>query len=101
MYHSYVEIKYVAMSFSPARTDLALKLLTNGQFFSLGSRVCIGILNPAVLTPHRLSLSLVTYPPLAVMPQVSTNLVPVTRLDYFQKEEILGRVHTKGKKVRR
>jgi hypothetical protein len=28
MYYSYVEIEYVAMSFSPARTDLALKLLT-------------------------------------------------------------------------
>jgi hypothetical protein len=27
MYYSYVEIKYVATSFSPARTDLALKLL--------------------------------------------------------------------------
>jgi hypothetical protein len=54
-----------------------------GNFFSLGSRVCIGIgiLNPAVLAPHRLSLSLVTYPPLAVTPQVSTNLGPVARLD--------------------
>jgi hypothetical protein len=28
MYYSYVKIEYVAMSFSPARTDLALKLLT-------------------------------------------------------------------------
>ncbi len=28
MYYSYVEIKYVATSFSPARTDLALKLLS-------------------------------------------------------------------------
>jgi hypothetical protein len=27
MYYSYVEIEYVAMSFSPASTDLALKLL--------------------------------------------------------------------------
>ncbi len=27
MYYSHVEIEYVAMSFSPARTDLALKLL--------------------------------------------------------------------------
>jgi hypothetical protein len=27
MYYSYVEIEYVAMSFSPAGTDLALKLL--------------------------------------------------------------------------
>ncbi len=26
MYYSYVEIEYVATSFSPARTDLALKL---------------------------------------------------------------------------
>jgi hypothetical protein len=29
MYYSYVEIEYVATSFSPARTDLAVKLLTN------------------------------------------------------------------------
>ncbi len=29
MYYSYVEIEYVATSFSPARTDLALKLLMN------------------------------------------------------------------------
>ncbi len=28
MYYSYVEIEYIATSFSPARTDLALKLLT-------------------------------------------------------------------------
>jgi hypothetical protein len=28
MYYSYVEFEYVARSFSPARTDLALKLLT-------------------------------------------------------------------------
>ena len=27
MYYSYIEIDYVATSFSPARTDLALKLL--------------------------------------------------------------------------
>ncbi len=29
MYYSYVEIEYVATSFSSARTDLALKLLSN------------------------------------------------------------------------
>jgi hypothetical protein len=29
MYYSYVEIEYIATSFSPARTDLALKLLRN------------------------------------------------------------------------
>ncbi len=27
MYYSYIEIEYVATSFSPARMDLALKLL--------------------------------------------------------------------------
>jgi hypothetical protein len=31
MYYSYVEIEYIAMSFSPARTDLAVKLLTAGR----------------------------------------------------------------------
>ncbi len=30
MYYSYVEIEYVATSFSPARTGLALKLLSQG-----------------------------------------------------------------------
>ncbi len=30
MYYSYVEIEYVAMNFSPARTDLAVKLLSIG-----------------------------------------------------------------------
>jgi hypothetical protein len=30
MYYSYIEIDYVATSFSPARTDLALKLLRFG-----------------------------------------------------------------------
>jgi hypothetical protein len=28
MYYSYIEIEFVATSFSPARTNLALKLLT-------------------------------------------------------------------------
>jgi hypothetical protein len=28
MYYSYIEIEYVATSFSPARTDLAVKLLS-------------------------------------------------------------------------
>jgi hypothetical protein len=32
MYYSYVEIEYLAMSFSPARTDLALKLLTTLKY---------------------------------------------------------------------
>jgi hypothetical protein len=31
MYYSYLEIEYVATSFSPARTDLALKLLSNSN----------------------------------------------------------------------
>jgi hypothetical protein len=29
MYYSYVEIEYVATSFSPARMDLAVKLVTS------------------------------------------------------------------------
>jgi hypothetical protein len=31
MYYSYIEIEYIATSFSPARTNLALKLLTPAQ----------------------------------------------------------------------
>ncbi len=41
MYYFYVEIEYVATSFSPARTDLALKLLSKDLFLfkaSLASR---------------------------------------------------------------
>jgi hypothetical protein len=34
MYYSYIEIEYIATSFSPARTDLALKLLR----FAMGYR---------------------------------------------------------------
>jgi hypothetical protein len=38
MYYSYVEIEYVATSFSPARTDLALKLLmTMGKGAAISS----------------------------------------------------------------
>ncbi len=33
MYYSYVEIEYVATRFSPARTDLAVKLLKSNVFF--------------------------------------------------------------------
>jgi hypothetical protein len=38
MYYSYVEIEYVATSFSPARTDLALKLLRD---YIMGRVRCI------------------------------------------------------------
>ncbi len=36
MYYSYVEIEYVATSFVPARTDLALKLLTKYVSVQIG-----------------------------------------------------------------
>jgi hypothetical protein len=36
MYYSYIEIEYIAMSFSPARTDLAVKLLTMDGMVSGG-----------------------------------------------------------------
>jgi hypothetical protein len=39
MYYSYVEIEYIATSFTPARTDLALKLLT----IDLNMMKCVGI----------------------------------------------------------
>jgi hypothetical protein len=42
MYYSYVEIEYVATSFSPARMDLALKLL------SIPSRFCTFSIGPDV-----------------------------------------------------
>ncbi len=41
MYYSYVEIEYVATSFSPARTDLAIKLLMASLYIiGLSSIVC-------------------------------------------------------------
>jgi hypothetical protein len=38
MYYSYVEIEYIATSFSPARTDLALKLLIQALALRLKSQ---------------------------------------------------------------
>jgi hypothetical protein len=35
MYYSYVEIEYVATSFSPARTDLAVKLVREPSVISV------------------------------------------------------------------
>ncbi len=37
MYYSYVEIEYVATSFSPARKDLALKLLMTLYWQQIGT----------------------------------------------------------------
>jgi hypothetical protein len=37
MYYSYIEIEYVATSFSPTRTDLALKLLSD--FWEVNKRL--------------------------------------------------------------
>ncbi len=41
MYYSYVEIEYVAMSFSPARMDLALKLLNFQLLLKVSSLLSI------------------------------------------------------------
>jgi hypothetical protein len=52
MYYSYVEIEYVAMSFSPARTDLAVKLLSRMNLgikeipVSVEKDVCGFVLSP-------------------------------------------------------
>jgi hypothetical protein len=42
MYYSYVEIEYVAMSFSPARTDLALKLFLKPSSLDVRKRFGTG-----------------------------------------------------------
>jgi hypothetical protein len=42
MYYSYVEIEYIATSFSPARMDLALKLLTLGSYTQAVRLICNG-----------------------------------------------------------
>ncbi len=44
MYYYYVEIEYVATSFSPARTDLALKLLRQKHNRKETRTIHIGIL---------------------------------------------------------
>ncbi len=40
MYYSYVEIEYVATNFSPARMDLALKLLKPNTRWNYGINSC-------------------------------------------------------------
>jgi hypothetical protein len=50
MYYSYVEIEYVATSFSPARMDLALKLL-RGWLCGMETWLGIPILLPISGTP--------------------------------------------------
>ena len=47
MYYSYVKIEYVAMSFSPARTDLALKLLREYFSYWVGHIKIDTALNPS------------------------------------------------------
>jgi hypothetical protein len=53
MYYSYVEIEYVATSFSPARTDLALKLLSCTSLIPILARdfYSYSILRTIVLVP--------------------------------------------------
>ncbi len=41
MYYSYAEIEYVATSFSPVRTDLAVKLLSALEMLGLSCRLLI------------------------------------------------------------
>jgi hypothetical protein len=49
MYNSYVEIEYIATSFSPARTDLAVKLLRHGAS-ALTSCAAMGDFRDAILS---------------------------------------------------
>ncbi len=60
MYYSYVEFEYVATSFSPARTDLALKLLTTCWFSSRVIHIRYTIRNPPnkrTAKPRRCSMA--------------------------------------------
>ncbi len=43
MYYSYIEIEYIATSFSPARTDLALKLLTTLKYSKANRKLDIAV----------------------------------------------------------
>jgi hypothetical protein len=48
MYYSYVEIEYIATSFSPARTNLALKLLMNLLPLSVALAIAVDLANLSV-----------------------------------------------------
>jgi hypothetical protein len=59
MYYSYVEIEYVATSFSPARTDLAVKI-------SISVLLCICIKNTVFVclytdTNYKMTIDLFVY----------------------------------------
>jgi hypothetical protein len=66
MYYSYVEIEYVATSFSPARTDLALKLLKphRKKIFDTAFNKTTWHLQPS---------NFLFFTPRAVLEQVNTN----------------------------
>jgi hypothetical protein len=55
MYYSYVEIEYVATSFSPARTDLALKLLKAIGVIGVVVGIGVGIVVGVVVVYHKYS----------------------------------------------
>jgi hypothetical protein len=55
MYYSYVEIEYVAMNFSPARTNLAVKLLNIICYNTICSMCCLG----GIFCHHSLSAILI------------------------------------------
>jgi hypothetical protein len=61
MYYSYIEIEYVATSFSPARTDLALKLLRALDRLIAGEKhiSLLGALSPINPTCMHLKLDLI------------------------------------------
>jgi hypothetical protein len=69
MYYSYVEIEYVATSFSPARTDLAVKLLmgyskmlTFDQSNCFVRYACIFLFSTVIQILHNLQLYIVDVP---------------------------------------
>ncbi len=69
MYYSYVEIEYVATSFSPARMDLALKLLINGKVNKDDETICISNVPDETAAPdesiHHGTLIIDPLPPIA------------------------------------
>jgi hypothetical protein len=61
MYYSYVEIEYIATSFSPARTNLALKLLRAlDRLIAREKQICLlGALSPINPTRMRQKLDFI------------------------------------------
>ncbi len=80
MYYSYVEIEYVATSFSPARTDLALKLL---RFLNRQKSKKIHFFTkPQKKVAHKCAISCMILVPSPVIRNTTSICYPLFYVDY-------------------